>query len=98
MTEQIRPNGTLRHLLTLEGLPRQQIEALLRPRGHDDVFGTAIDATRGHELRQRPSQQRCTGRVAILQARDRIAAIGRIERLRDAFAIEQILRRVAARE
>ena len=29
MTEQIRPNGTLRHLLTLEGLPRAQIEALL---------------------------------------------------------------------
>jgi aspartate carbamoyltransferase catalytic subunit len=29
MTEQTRPNGTLRHLLTLEGMPRQQIEALL---------------------------------------------------------------------
>jgi len=29
MTEQIRPNGTLRHLLTLEGLTRAQLEALL---------------------------------------------------------------------
>ena len=29
MTEQTRPNGTLRHLLTLEGMSRQQIEALL---------------------------------------------------------------------
>lgn len=29
MTEQTRPNGTLRHLLTLEGMPRKQIEALL---------------------------------------------------------------------
>ena len=29
MIDQIRPNGTLRHLLTLEGLSRQQIEALL---------------------------------------------------------------------
>jgi len=29
MTEQFRPNGTLRHLLTLEGMPRKQIEALL---------------------------------------------------------------------
>ena len=29
MTQQTRPNGTLRHLLTLEGMPRQQIEALL---------------------------------------------------------------------
>ena len=29
MTEQTRPNGTLRHLLTLEGLTKTQIEALL---------------------------------------------------------------------
>jgi len=29
MTEQTRPNGTLRHLLTLEGLSKQHIEALL---------------------------------------------------------------------
>lgn len=29
MIEQIRPNGTLRHLLTLEGLAKAQIEALL---------------------------------------------------------------------
>jgi aspartate carbamoyltransferase catalytic subunit len=29
MTEQTRSNGTLRHLLTLEGMPRQLIEALL---------------------------------------------------------------------
>ena len=29
MTEQNRPNGTLRHLLTLEGMPKAQIEALL---------------------------------------------------------------------
>ena len=29
MTEQTRSNGTLRHLLTLEGMTRQQIEALL---------------------------------------------------------------------
>ena len=29
MTEQNRPNGTLRHLLTLEGLTKVQIEALL---------------------------------------------------------------------
>jgi len=29
MTEQFRPNGTLRHLLTLEGLNRAQVEALL---------------------------------------------------------------------
>ena len=29
MTQQTRPNGTLRHLLTLEGMTRQQIEALL---------------------------------------------------------------------
>jgi len=29
MTEQFRPNGTLRHLLTLEGLNRGQVEALL---------------------------------------------------------------------
>src|SRR5512134_1911209 len=29
MTEQTRANGTLRHLLTLEGMTRPQIEALL---------------------------------------------------------------------
>src|SRR5689334_20060752 len=29
MTDQTRPNGTLRHLLTLEGLTKPQIEALL---------------------------------------------------------------------
>jgi aspartate carbamoyltransferase catalytic subunit len=29
MIQQTRPNGTLRHLLTLEGMTRQQIEALL---------------------------------------------------------------------
>src|SRR6185436_9806377 len=29
MTEQFRPNGTLRHLLTLEGLTKAQLEALL---------------------------------------------------------------------
>ncbi|HYJ42651.1 MAG TPA: aspartate carbamoyltransferase catalytic subunit, partial [Steroidobacteraceae bacterium] len=29
MTQQNRPNGTLRHLLTLEGMSRQQMEALL---------------------------------------------------------------------
>ena len=29
MTQQIRANGTLRHLLTLEGMTRQQIESLL---------------------------------------------------------------------
>ena len=29
MTQQTRPNGTLRHLLTLEGMTRQQIESLL---------------------------------------------------------------------
>src|SRR5262245_37428235 len=29
MTSQIRPNGTLQHLLTLEGLTKAQIEALL---------------------------------------------------------------------
>jgi aspartate carbamoyltransferase catalytic subunit len=29
MTQQTRPNGTLRHLLTLEGMSKQQIEALL---------------------------------------------------------------------
>jgi len=29
MTEQLRPNGTLRHLLTLEGMSKAQIEALL---------------------------------------------------------------------
>jgi aspartate carbamoyltransferase catalytic subunit len=29
MTEQLRANGSLRHLLTLEGLPRSQIESLL---------------------------------------------------------------------
>jgi aspartate carbamoyltransferase catalytic subunit len=29
MTEQLRPDGSLRHLLTLEGLPRQTLERLL---------------------------------------------------------------------
>ncbi len=29
MTEQTRPDGTLRHLLTLEGMPKAQIESLL---------------------------------------------------------------------
>ena len=29
MTEQLRTNGTLRHLLTLDGLSKAQIEALL---------------------------------------------------------------------
>ena len=29
MTEQTRTNGSLRHLLTLEGLSRPQLEALL---------------------------------------------------------------------
>ena len=29
MTEQLRTNGTLRHLLTLEGMSKTQIEALL---------------------------------------------------------------------
>ena len=30
MTSQTRPDGSLRHLLTLEGLTRPQIEALLQ--------------------------------------------------------------------
>jgi aspartate carbamoyltransferase catalytic subunit len=33
MTEQNRPNGTLRHLLTLEGMPKARLEALLTRAG-----------------------------------------------------------------
>jgi aspartate carbamoyltransferase catalytic subunit len=34
MTEQLRPDGSLRHLLTLEGLPRQKLERLLERAQH----------------------------------------------------------------
>ena len=49
MTEQNRPNGTLRHLLTLEGMPKAQIEALLaraqkfvRPVGEPPAQNSAL--------------------------------------------------------
>jgi aspartate carbamoyltransferase catalytic subunit len=49
MTEQTRPNGTLRHLLTLEGMSKAQLEALLaraqkfsRPVGEPPVHNQSL--------------------------------------------------------
>jgi aspartate carbamoyltransferase catalytic subunit len=62
MTEQLRPDGSLRHLLTLETLTRSQIEDLLersqsfvRPLGEPPPRGTALDGMTVANLFTEPS-------------------------------------------
>jgi aspartate carbamoyltransferase catalytic subunit len=78
MTEQTRPNGTLRHLLTLEGMPRQQIEALLtraqkfvKPVGERPVLNDSLAGVTVANLFTEPSTRT---RVSFELAAKRLGA------------------------
>jgi len=78
MIEQIRPNGTLRHLLTLEGLTKPQIETLLdraqkfvRPIGESPVQGTSLNGVTVANLFTEPSTRT---RVSFELAAKRLGA------------------------
>ena len=55
MTEQLRPDGSLRHLLTLETLSRAQIERLLAERAHEAL--RALEQVLDLSARQRLERQ-----------------------------------------
>jgi aspartate carbamoyltransferase catalytic subunit len=78
MTEQNRANGTLRHLLTLEGMPRQQIEGLLtraqkfvRPVGEPPVHNQSLAGITVANLFTEPSTRT---RVSFELAAKRLGA------------------------
>jgi aspartate carbamoyltransferase catalytic subunit len=78
MTAQIRPNGSLRHLLTLEGLTRAQIEALLtraqtfvRPIGEPPVHNKSLAGVTVANLFTEPSTRT---RVSFELAAKRLGA------------------------
>jgi aspartate carbamoyltransferase catalytic subunit len=78
MTEQTRANGTLRHLLTLEGLSRRQIEALLtraqkfvRPVGEPPVHNQSLAGITVANLFTEPSTRT---RVSFELAAKRLGA------------------------
>jgi aspartate carbamoyltransferase catalytic subunit len=78
MTAQTRANGTLRHLLTLEGLSRQQIEALLtraqkfvRPVGEPPVHNQSLAGITVANLFTEPSTRT---RVSFELAAKRLGA------------------------
>ena len=78
MTLQTRPNGTLRHLLTLEGLSRSQIEALLerarkfvKPIGQAPVRKTSLAGVTVANLFTEPSTRT---RVSFELAAKRLGA------------------------
>jgi len=78
MTEQTRPNGTLRHLLTLEGLTKQQIEALLtraqkfvKPIGEPPVIKNSLAGVTVANLFTEPSTRT---RVSFELAAKRLGA------------------------
>src|SRR5689334_5428029 len=78
MTDQTRPNGTLRHLLTLEGLTKPQIEALLirahrfvRPIGQPPVQSDALAGVTVANLFTEPSTRT---RVSFELAAKRLGA------------------------
>ncbi len=78
MSEQFRPNGTLRHLLTLEGLTRVQLEALLeraarfvRPIGAPPVRKSSLAGTTVANLFTEPSTRT---RVSFELAAKRLGA------------------------
>jgi aspartate carbamoyltransferase catalytic subunit len=78
MTAQTRSNGTLRHLLTLEGLPRTQIEALLtraqrfvRPIGETPVHSDSLAGITVANLFTEPSTRT---RVSFELAAKRLGA------------------------
>ena len=78
MTEQNRPNGTLRHLLTLEGMPKAQIEALLtraqkfvRPVGEPPAQNSALSGITVANMFTEPSTRT---RVSFELAAKRLGA------------------------
>ena len=78
MIEQIRPNGKLRHLLTLEGLSKAQIEALLaraqkfvKPVGEAPVHNRSLDGMTVANLFTEPSTRT---RVSFELAAKRLGA------------------------
>jgi aspartate carbamoyltransferase catalytic subunit len=78
MTEQTRANGTLRHLLTLEGLTRAQIEALLqraqkfvKPVGEPPVRNRSLEGVTVANLFTEPSTRT---RVSFELAAKRLGA------------------------
>jgi aspartate carbamoyltransferase catalytic subunit len=78
MIEQIRPNGTLRHLLTLEGLSKAQIEAVLtraqtfvKPIGHAPVRKKSLDGVTVANMFTEPSTRT---RVSFELAAKRLGA------------------------
>ena len=78
MTEQNRPNGTLRHLLTLEGMPKAQIEALLaraqkfvRPVGEPPAHNSALSGITVANMFTEPSTRT---RVSFELAAKRLGA------------------------
>jgi aspartate carbamoyltransferase catalytic subunit len=78
MIEQLRPNGTLRHLLTLEGLEKRQVEALLeraqkfvRPIGESAVQSTSLAGVTVANLFTEPSTRT---RVSFELAAKRLGA------------------------
>ena len=78
MTEQTRPNGTLRHLLTLDGLSKTQIEALLaraqtfvKPVGLPPVRKKSLDGVTVANLFTEPSTRT---RVSFELAAKRLGA------------------------
>ena len=78
MIEQLRPNGTLRHLLTLEGLTKPQIEALLeraqkfvRPIGEPPVQNSSLAGVTVANLFTEPSTRT---RVSFELAAKRLGA------------------------
>jgi aspartate carbamoyltransferase catalytic subunit len=78
MIEQIRPNGTLRHLLTLEGLSKMQIEAVLtraqtfvKPIGQTPVRKRSLDGVTVANMFTEPSTRT---RVSFELAAKRLGA------------------------
>ncbi len=78
MTEQTRPDGSLRHLLTLEGMSKAQIESLLaraqkfvKPIGQPPVHSSALDGITVANLFTEPSTRT---RVSFELAAKRLGA------------------------
>jgi aspartate carbamoyltransferase catalytic subunit len=78
MTAQTRPNGTLRHLLTLDGMSRSMLEALLqraqrfvRPIGDPPVHNKALEGITVANLFTEPSTRT---RVSFELAAKRLGA------------------------
>ena len=78
MTSQMRPDGSLRHLLSLEGLTKAQIEALLeramkfvKPIGQKPVTSTSLDGVTVANLFTEPSTRT---RVSFELAAKRLGA------------------------